>query len=371
MSSFEQIAGGDASPLHAAVRHLAAPFAAFALACAAAAAVAAKPPVIYLGIPTEASEYAAAVVVGGKAVAASVDTKVQVLTSDFQGQKFLQDFGAVFAAGCKDCVAVLDPVSNAFTKAIVQRAAAADAKIITIWNRPDSMHPWDTFPENWVAHIAFDGVESGYKNGLALCKAIGGSGGVLVLEGVAGNPSQKQRLAGFKKAQAECPEMKALDAQYADWEQTKAQTVTRGMLARFGDKVKGVFTENDGMALGAVAALKERGLAGKVPVTGSDGSVAVFNLIKSGEIVSTMYVDGELQGAMSTALGYGVASGDIDLKTLTHLQRDFYMKQTFVTKDNVDQVLNRKFKPEDYTYPKMKAAMSGLISEQIPPEALK
>ncbi|WP_345817436.1 sugar ABC transporter substrate-binding protein (plasmid) [Paraburkholderia sp. PREW-6R] len=342
-----------------------------AVSSVAVYATPAKVPGIYFGIGTESSEYWAATVVGAKAVAASVNARLQVMTSEFQGQKFLQDYGAIFAAGCKDCVAILDPVSSAFTKAIVDRATAADAKVITIWNRPDNIHPYDMDSDNWVAHIAFDGVESGYRNGLALCKAIGGKGGVVAIEGVADNPSTKQRFAGLTKALAECPGMKLLDRQYADWDQTKAQVLTRGWLARYNGNLKAVFSENDSMAIGAVAALKERGLAGKVAVSGSDGSVAALNLIKSGDMVSTMWIDGVMQGAFATALGYGAASGDIDLHKLSHAQRDVYLKQTLVTKDNVDEILNHKVDPADYTYEKVKARMWQGVASQIPASAFK
>ncbi|WP_322101936.1 sugar ABC transporter substrate-binding protein [Paraburkholderia sp. J41] len=330
-------------------------------------AFAAKVPGIYYGIATESSEYCNAQVQGAKAVADSVNTKLTVLVSEFQGQKFLQDYGAIFSAGCKDCVAMMDPVSNAFTKAIVDRASRADAKVITFWNRPENIHPWDTDPQSWVAHISFDGVDSGYQNGMALCKAIGGKGGVLVLQGVADNPPTKQRFAGFQRAVKECPGMTILDNQYADWGQTKAQTIVRGQLAKYGDQVKGIFSENDLMALGALAALREKGLAGKVPVTGSDGQSDVLQLIKSGEMVSTMKVDGAALGAVSTALAYGVATGDIDLSKLTHAQRNFYLKQTLVTKANVDQFLDQKFDPARFTYQKLKSDMwtysSGPITD--------
>jgi ribose transport system substrate-binding protein len=317
-------------------------------------ALAAKVPGIYYGVSTESSEYCNAQVQGARAVADSVNIKLNVLVSEFQGQKFLQDYGAIFSAGCKDCVAIMDPVSNAFTKAIVDRASRADAKIITLWNRPENIHPWDTDQQSWVAHIAFDGVDSGYQNGMALCKAIGGKGGVLVLQGVADNPPTKQRFAGFQRALKECSGMTILDNQYADWGQTKAQTIVRGQLAKYGDQVKGIFSENDQMALGALAALREKSLAGKIPVTGSDGQSDALQLIKAGEMASTMEVDGARLGAVSTALAYGVATGDIDLSKLTHAQRSFYLKQTLVTKANVDQFLNRKFDPAQFTYQKLK-----------------
>lgn len=101
--------------------------------------------------------------------------------------------------------------------------------------------------------------------------------------------------------------------------------LTRGWLARHNGNLKAVFSGNDSMAIGAVAARKERGLAGKVAVSGTDGSVAALSLIRLGDMVSTMWINGVMQAAFATALRYGAASGDIDLQKLSHAQRDMYL----------------------------------------------
>src|SRR3989338_3426729 len=87
------------------------------------------------------------------------------------------------------------------------------------------------------------------------------------------------------------------------------------------------------MALGAVAALREAGLAGKVFVTGTDGSSDVVKLIETGEMLSTMSGLNEYQGAIAAALAYGVRVGDIKLADLSEAQRDFFVQQILITKE--------------------------------------
>ncbi len=354
------------------LRHIRLGFGLLAALAPVAALAANKVSDVYTGVGSASSEYWSAYLEGANAVAGSLgDKKVHVVVSDFDGQKLLQQFGAVFSAGCDDCAVTADPASNAFTKAIVGRAADAGAKIVTLWNRPDEIHPWDTNADAWVAHVSFDGVDSGYQNGKQLCKALGGSGGVAVLLGIPDNPPAKQRLAGFNKAVAECPGLKVLDTQVGNWDQTAGQTITRTWLARFGGDLKGVFSENDGMALGAVAALREKGLAGTIPVTGSDGSSDVLRLIKSGDMLSSMFINGYAQGATAVALAAAAVNGDVDPAKLDHAKRDFYLSQTLVTKDNVDQVMNTKIDPTQFTYDKMKQNFWAYSVGPIPAGANK
>ncbi len=325
---------------------------------------------LFIGVGTTANETWANFVASATHVVHSIDPSIQVevLQSDFQGQKLLTAFGSAFSAGCEDCIVVVDPASNAFTKAIVDRAADAGAKIVTIWNRPENIHPWDTQPDSWVAHVSFEGIAMGYENGKALCKALGGKGNIVALQGVPDNPTAKQRIAGLHKALAECPGVKLLDTQSANWSPTEAQTIVRGWLSRYGDGLNGIFSSNDGMALGAVAALREQKLAGKIPVTGADGQSDFIELIAKGEALSTMNSDIYSFGAVATALAYASAVGDLKAEDLSKAQRDFYLKQELITKDNAAKELasrkNKDFSPFDYA--QLKKDFWAYSAGQIP-----
>lgn len=74
-----------------------------------------------------------------------------------------------------------------------------------------------------------------------------------------------------------------------NWSNTAAQAEMASALNKLGNKVDGVLVANDGMAGGVVAALKAQGLAGKIPVTGQDATVAGLQQILLGTQSMTIY----------------------------------------------------------------------------------
>lgn len=308
---------------------------------------------VYAGIGSASSEYWASFGDGAEAVASSTDTPFQALASEFDGQKHLQQFGSLFARGCESCAVTIDPASTAFTKALVRDAVDGGAWIVTLWNKPDDFHPWEE-DEHWVAHTTFDGVDSGYQNTKALIEAIGGKGNIVALRGIPDNPPAIGRRAGMMKALSEHPDVKLLEEQVGDWDPNKGQQITETWLSKYGDRIDGIFSANDGMALGAIEALRARGLNGKVPVTGSDGSADALRAVEDGDMVSTMFIDPAVQGAVTAALGYAAAVGDIDPSELSQEQREFYLQQELVTQDNVDEFLNRESDSSAYAYEELK-----------------
>ena len=44
-------------------------------------------------------------------------------------------------------------------RTIVEDCANAGTYVVTQWNKPDDLHPWDINP-HYVAHMSFDGVPS-------------------------------------------------------------------------------------------------------------------------------------------------------------------------------------------------------------------
>ena len=67
------------------------------------------------------------------------------------------------------------------------------------------------------------------------------------------------------------------------WDPSKAQSEMEQILTKSNNGVDAVLSANDGMAGGIIAALQAQGLAGKVPVTGLDGTLASLQLILQGK----------------------------------------------------------------------------------------
>jgi D-xylose transport system substrate-binding protein len=77
-----------------------------------------------------------------------------------------------------------------------------------------------------------------------------------------------------------------------NWDPSVAQTEMAEFLQRSGNKVDMAFVEDDGMASGVIAALKEQGLAGKVLVGASGGDthdIALNNVALGLQIVDVAY----------------------------------------------------------------------------------
>jgi ribose transport system substrate-binding protein len=324
------------------------------------------PKKLYLGVGDANSEYWQEMIWGATQVMKSVGGDVEVIVNDFDPQKSIQNMSAIVAGGCEGCIFTWFPDSGSITNVLTERVAQVNGFITTLWNRPEASHPWDTSKDNWVANVSFDGVFAGYANGMALCKALNGKGNIVVLKGVPDNAPAIQRSLGLQNALKECPGMKVLDEQVGSWQQSPAQDITRTWLVKYGDQINGIFGMNDAMGLGAVAALREVGKVG-IPVTGTDGSSDVLELIKKGEMLSTVKGLNQEQGAVAAAITYAVRVGDLKLADLTEAQRDFNIAQELVTKDNVDAILAAKPDPADYSYEKIKADLWGKSAGQIAP----
>ena len=203
------------------------------------------------------------------------------------------------------------PNDSPDARPIVEAAKAAGAYVVTQWNKPNDLHPWD-FDPNYVAHISFSGVPYGKAMAEALIKAMGGKGGIVALGGIESNVPAIERKAGLQQALKANPDVKLLDMQVANWSATEALEKTNAWLTQFGDEIGGIWAANDDMALAAVEALRADGRAGKVPVTGIDGIQLAVEAILKGEMAGTVAWDPFWQGGMGLSIGYQAKTGKFD-----------------------------------------------------------
>lgn len=74
-----------------------------------------------------------------------------------------------------------------------------------------------------------------------------------------------------------------------NWDGEIAMTNVENALTAASNDVVAVLTSYDGLATGAIQALREQGLAGSVPVTGQDGELAACQAIAEGNMACTVY----------------------------------------------------------------------------------
>jgi len=138
----------------------------------------------------------------------------------------------------------------------------------------------------WVATIATDNFAGGYLGGKWIAEQVGGKGTVLVLEGIPGVPPSDNRRNGAQAALAEYPDIKVITL-VGDLATAKAQSVTEDTLTAHPDLV-GVVCGNDMMAIGAQAAVADRGLQDQVKIVGYDAIPAALEMIADGRLGATV-----------------------------------------------------------------------------------
>jgi len=272
---------------------------------------------------------------GGQAFAKSIGAEYVTLVTEGNSEKGIADIRAIIAKTGGKMVLNVDPNDGPDARPIVEACSKAGVYVVTQWNKPNDLHPWD-FNPYYVADISFDGVHYGQATAEALIKAIGGKGGIVALGGIISNTPAIQRKTGLEKALSAAPDVKLLDFQVANWKATEAFTIVSSWLTRFGDQVKGIWCANDDMATGTIEALRAEGLAGKVPVTGIDGIKSAVEGVKSGEFAATVSWDPYWQGSMGLAIGYGARTGKFDPAKEPKEHREFYGTGILLTKENVD-----------------------------------
>jgi len=74
-----------------------------------------------------------------------------------------------------------------------------------------------------------------------------------------------------------------------DWKPENAKKITNAAITKAGQNIDAILASNDGTAGGAIQALIEEGLAGKVIVTGQDADLAACQRIVAGTQTMTVY----------------------------------------------------------------------------------
>lgn len=165
-----------------------------------------------------------------------------------------------------------------------------------------------------VCYVGADARQSGTFQGEIVAALpdhgdINGDGTInyIMIEGDPENIDAQYRTEFSIKALTDAGyKVNCLDDQVGNWAQAKGQELTANALTAHGYDVEVVFCNNDGMALGAVAAIQAAGReVGKdIYVLGVDALEEAVQLIKSGEMTGTVLNDhiGQSHKAVDVAI---------------------------------------------------------------------
>lgn len=143
-------------------------------------------------------------------------------------------------------------------------------------------------------YVSFDNVRVGELQARYLVDHLpGGKGRIVRIYGAKTDNNASQLKAGQDAVLA--PYLARGDIQVVhedwaeDWKPENAKRIMNAAITSQGTKIDAVLASNDGTAGGAIQALLEEGLAGKVIVTGQDADAVALQRIAAGTQAMTIY----------------------------------------------------------------------------------
>ncbi|MHC0429091.1 substrate-binding domain-containing protein [Streptomyces sp. O3] len=212
-----------------------------------------------------------------------------------------QQFDDLVASGAK--VIILDPVDSAATKKWVGDAVEKGIKVIA----------YDRLAEGPVsAYVSFDNEKVGQLQGEGIVAALGDKAAdadVVMINGKESDPN----AALFKKGAHSVLDEKVgkiVYEQTGEWDPKIAGEKMGGAITSLGkDGFDAVYSANDGMAGGIVAALESAGVK-DVPVGGQDAELAGIQRILKGTQEFTVYKPYKPEADLAAEIAVKLLNGE-------------------------------------------------------------
>lgn len=202
-----------------------------------------------------------------KEAAASIGADVVVTDAGHDVAKQISDVEDMLQQ--KIDILLLNPTDSAGIEATVHAAKAAGVTVVAV--DANANGPVDTF-------VGSKNRDAGYKSCKYLGEALGGKGEVAILDGIPVVPIL-QRVEGCKAALAEFADIKLVDTQNGRQDRSVALGVVENMI-QSRPNLAGIFSVNDGGAMGALAAIQGSGK--DIKLTSVDGAPEAVKAIADG-----------------------------------------------------------------------------------------
>jgi len=129
-----------------------------------------------------------------------------------------------------------------------------------------------------------------------------------------------------------------------DWKPENAKRIMNAAITKHGHGIDAVLASNDGTAGGAIQALREEGLAGKLIVTGQDAELVAVQRIVGGEQSMSIYKPVQALAKRAAEVAVALATGKpvVAKAELDNGKRQvptILLDVVTVTKDNVDSTV--------------------------------
>ncbi|MCI0524544.1 MAG: substrate-binding domain-containing protein, partial [Acidobacteria bacterium] len=184
--------------------------------------------------------------------------------------------------------------------------------------------------ENYLSYVSTDNRRGGEVAAKRIGEKLGGKGKVAILGVKKGSVSTDEREEGFRDAiQKEFPGISLVPIIfYGEANAAKSLAVTEDVLTSHSD-LTGLFASNESSTVGAVRAIRQRNLVGKVTLVGFDATRDLVQNVREGAIDSLV-----LQNPFK--MGYEGVKTIVDKIGGKQPDRRIDTGVALLTKDNVD-----------------------------------
>ncbi len=215
-------------------------------------------------------------------------------------------------------VIICNLVQTSSAEVIIDKVVAAGIPLVLINREPLGDNGDESYPgiinNPTVCYVGADARQSGTYQGeivLALPNKgdINGDGVVsyVMVVGDPENPDAQYRTEYSIKALTDAGvQVKELVKNVGNWDQTKGQEIVAAALTQYGDEIEVVFCNNDGMALGAAAAIEAAGrkVGEDIYLLGVDALDECQEMVQKGTMTGTVLNDhiGQSHKAVDVAI---------------------------------------------------------------------
>lgn len=226
---------------------------------------------------------------------------------------------------------IMIPVDQKASQAAAKEVNKAGIPLILV-----NTHFPANFSGKFVSYIGSDDSEAGKIQGDYLADTLPQGGKVIYLVTQYGGSSTQLRKAAFDKVLKEHPGLQVVSELAAQGSRATAKSTMENLLQKYPKgTVQAVVAQNDEMALGAAAAIKEAGRQSDFKVVeGIDGSAAGLKAVQDGTLTATVFQDAKAQGKQAIETAADVLAG-------TKVAKNISIPFQLVTKDNVTEYLNK------------------------------
>ncbi|TMF40526.1 MAG: substrate-binding domain-containing protein [Chloroflexi bacterium] len=257
-------------------------------------------------------------------------TKVTIIHHDTDANGQLADIRSLIAQGVS--AIIINPADPDALNPGIAEALAAKIPVVAV----DASV---TAPGAY--NLSNDQVQYAYLGASWLFKALGGTGDVVYMRGIAGHPADTDRDTGFKKALSENPGIKVVKEVATKWDPATATTQINDILSS-GLKFDGIWTSGvDSTIVDALKTAKHP----FVPIVGADNAGFVNQLLNETGLKGAAVTNPPSVGGAGVKLATQILDGKPPSATTVHVTPELWDNTTDAGKASLKAAADPKINP--------------------------